>query len=117
MDTYDQREAIHAHDREPEAKRPFRLTSRTERMLHEMIVRAEHGRYVLLLVKDRASIMDLTCYLPMSLSRYITVRCIASHKDIDWENWRVPGWEDHELYVEPKVLSDHFPHVTRMLNF
>lgn len=115
MDTYnyDQRESALEAGHLPKLER---RSSRIERMISEIIRRAEHGQYVLLVVKSRAVVMDIGCYIPLNLSRFITVRCIDSHPDINWITWKAPGWENHELFVDPEVLCQQFPNIARMFN-
>ena len=79
--------------------------------------RAAHGVFVLVLVDNRDTVTDLNCIIPLDISRYITVRCIDSHKEVDWANWKVPGWENHLLYVDHYVLEKRFPQLISMLNY
>lgn len=118
MDTYDQREAIFdAKMPEQTAWKTLRATDQQFRVMRAALDRAEMHRYVLVVCNKREDVMRLSCFIPSDLSRYCTVRCADSHPDLDWEHWCVPGWENHELFVEKAVIEARFPKLVKMLNY
>lgn len=114
----DQREAIHATGQWGQhPQQPAQGVSKSYRMMQAAINLAAHGRYVLVLCDNRNEVIELSGWVPLEVSKYLTVRCIESHPDIDWVQWTVPGWENHELFVDHWLLKKRFPKLISMLNY
>ena len=110
-----QKEALAGQN--PTSAHALRGTSRSYRMMQDAIRKAALGRYVLVLCENRDTVYELNRTVPLEVSRFLTVRCVRSHPDIDWVNWVVPGWEDHELIVDHWLIQKKFPKLIQMLNY